>query len=98
MNHQTAAPCPTTSGLGSPLAPFGLTHARTAPKDSSSDWSGLSRQLCTSPMNETFGVANVLPMGVLQKVAYQRSNPFSVSRMQPNTSRPREKVRFLGGI
>src|SRR5580698_943161 len=97
MNHQTTGPSPRTSGFGSPLAPFGLAQARIAPNESSSDWPGLSRQLCTSPTNEIFGVINVLPIGVLQHAAYQRSNPFSVSRIQANASLPLEKVRFLGG-
>src|ERR1700722_8029948 len=98
MNHHAAAPIPTVSGLGSPLAPLGLAHARIGPNEASSDWPPVSRQLCTSPMNEIFGVANVLPIGVLQQAAYQRSSPFSVSRCEANSSRPWEKVRFLGGI
>ena len=95
--HQIAGPIPTTSGLGSPLAPFVLTRARIGPNEASSECSPLSRQLCTSPMNEIFGVCNVLPIGVLQQPAYQRNKPFSVSRMQANASLPWVKVRFLGG-
>jgi len=36
-----------------------LTHARTGPNDSFSGGALFSRQLCTSPMNESFGVASV---------------------------------------
>jgi hypothetical protein len=49
-------------------------------------------------MNENFGVASVLPIGVLQQPAYQRSSPFCVSRMQANASMPWVKVMFLGRV
>ena len=37
---------------------------------------------------DILGVAKVLPMAVLQQLAYQRSSPLSVSRMQASASMP----------
>ncbi|MDB6157115.1 MAG: hypothetical protein JWO04_821 [Gammaproteobacteria bacterium] len=60
--------------------------------------SAVSTQLCRSPMNDILGVAKVLPMGELQQPAYQRSSPFSVSRMQASASIPWVKIMFFGRI
>jgi hypothetical protein len=49
-------------------------------------------------MYDILGVAKVLPMGVLQQLAYQRSSPLSVSRMQASASMPWVKVMFFGRI
>ena len=37
-------------------------------------------------MNENFGVWSVLPMGVRQQAAYQRSSPFEERRMHRKES------------
>src|SRR5580658_8256654 len=96
MNQRAALPSPLARGFGSPDAPPVLTHVRTGPKEALSDLVGSCRQVWTSPMNEIFGVARVLPIGVLQQPAYQRSNPLGVSRMQAKDSVPCENVMFLG--
>ena len=75
--------------FGSPFALFVFTHTRTGPNDASSGGApGLSRHVCTSPTNDSFGVCSVLPIGVLQHAAYQRRRPFEVSRMQASESTP----------
>src|ERR1700726_263638 len=96
MNHEMAAPIPTVFGFGFPLALFVFTHMRMGPKESCSGLSGVSKQVCTSPMNEILGLASVLPMGVLQQPAYQRSIPFSVRRMHAKAWVPCVKATFFG--
>lgn len=82
---------PRCFGFGSPRAVCVFTSATLRPKS----WSTLvrSRQLWTKPMNEIFGSAIVLPMGVLQHDAYQRTMPFSLRRTAERCSSPFEKVK-----
>src|ERR1700728_5322642 len=87
---------PSDRGFGSPEAPPVFTHARTGPKESSSEVAGVAKQVCNRPTKEILGVASVLPTGVLQHVAYQRSNPLGVSRMQARASIPCESLTFFG--
>src|SRR5712671_1123414 len=87
-NHTIVVPIPTVFGFGFPLAPFVLTHTRTGPKESSIGLPEVSKHVWTSPMNEILKLSSVLPIGVLQHPAYQRSNPFPVLRMQAKASVP----------
>ena len=75
----------------------GVRTVLVNPNDASSDGApGPSRHVCTSPMNDSFGVCSVLPIGVLQHAAYHRTSPFDVSRMQASDSRPCVNVTFFG--
>src|SRR5882757_9803706 len=87
-NHRIVVPIPTVFGFGFPLALLVLTHTRTGPKESCIGLSAVSRQLCTSPIKEILKLSRVLPIGVLQHPAYQRSSPFAVRRMQAKASVP----------
>ena len=81
------------TGAG-PVAPLVLTHIRTGPKDSSIETAGLCRQVWMSPTNEIRWSAGVLPIGVRQQLAYQRSRPSWVNRMQTRCSLPWKNVTF----
>ncbi len=48
------------------------------------------------PTNGIPGVAIVLPIGVLQQLAYQRARPFGVRRRQAIRSRPAVNVSRAG--
>ena len=52
----------------------------------------------TTPMNGTPLAAIVLPIGVLQQLAYQRTSPFSVRRIAAILSVPAVKRTFAGDI
>src|ERR1700722_19308697 len=75
-----------------------LTRAATGPKDSSSVAPPPSRQVCTSPTNDILGLGRVLPTGVLQHAAYQRSIPFGESRIQASASLPSVNVTLAARI
>src|SRR5260221_14609347 len=95
-NHRIVVPIPTVFGFGFPLALLVLTHARTGPKESSIFLPGVSKHVCTSPTKEILKLSSVLPIGVLQHPAYQRSSPFPVRRMQAKASVPWVKATLRG--
>src|SRR3954464_14299861 len=84
--------------LGAPLALFMPTRMRTGPKALSRLADGSRRQLCSRPTCETLKSREVLPIGVLQQLAYQRSMPLSLRDMQLSFSRPCVKVTCRGSV
>src|SRR5580658_8154343 len=98
MSRTMAGSVPPALGFGVPLALLTFTQFRSGPNALSSGACGLRRHRCTKPMNETLGVARVLPIGVPQQLVYQRSSPLEVSRMQASFSAPCKNVTALGSV
>src|SRR5580693_3647561 len=79
MNQSTRPAPPKGSGFGSPRAPPVKTQNRTGPNDLST-LADPSRQARARPTKGSRLVAGVLPIGVMQQAAYQRSRPVSERR------------------
>src|SRR5512142_2400132 len=85
-----------SGGLGSPFAPAVNPHMETGPKVSSTGRA--ARHAASRPTKAILWVRAVLPIGVLQQDAYQRSGPLSVIRRQARRSAPWVMVTKLGSV
>ena len=108
--HRKANPAKRSSGrntsvpaglvAASPVANFVNTRPRSGPRVFSSEGSSAGRSMhrWIRPMNGIPPVGAVLPIGVLQQLAYQRQIPRGESRMHASRSVPAVSAMCAGDI